>query len=818
MKAFVLPNGLKCLFEQRKGAGVVAVQVWVKVGSKYEADDQAGITHFIEHLIFKGTDEADGYELGPKIEALGGAINAFTSYDNTVYHIVVPEDAFETGLELLAGAVRSPRFPEKEITKEKSVIIEEIKMGEDHPQRKLFKELFSLSYEGHPYGRPVIGFEQTVSAALRPDIANYFSEYYTTDNMLVVVVGDFDEPKGKELLEKAFSGLGARPRAPRRASPFRSGGLEKTRRIERDVRESYLALSYPVPSLVHKDVPALEVLAKILGDGDSSRLQAVLKHKKGLVTNAGTYLFAPKEDGLLIVLATFNRADQKVILKGIDGELARVSRGSIDTWEMEKAKNLVRSSHIYMSETVQGRAQEIGYYATITGNPHFSDRYLKGIDRVSKADVKRVARAYVTGQTRSLVVLAPKIKPNPRTFTLKNGLTCVLNRNSASPSVSFMVGFVGGLKEEAPGKNGSFNVLSRMLLRGTGKKDAQDIARKIDTLAGSIDPVAGKNVFGLCGTFLSKDFKESLSLLRELLTDTSIGQNEFSKVKLDVLSEIRQKDDEPVSFTFRAMYETLYKGHPYGKDTSGTAKDVAKLDRREIARLYKGYVAPGSAVLAISGDIDLKETEKLAERAFARWAGVPRALQKLPHVASSKVRNVERQILQTHMIFAFLGPGVASRDRYATEVMNGILSGMGGRIHKRLREERPYAYALTFFNQMAYETGALGVYIGTDRKHVRDVKTVVASEIVEIRRKGFSEEEILNAKRYLIGNHRTRMQTNSAIVSSMCLDTIYGLNADHFKRWPALIDKVTKEDVDEAARKYLALDRMVTIQVGPPDK
>ena len=407
MKTFNLNNGLKCLFEQRKGTGVVAIQVWVKVGSKYEADSQAGITHFIEHLIFKGTGEAEGYEIAPKIEALGGNINAFTSYDNTVYHIVVPEDAFETGLELLVGAVKSPRFPDKEIAKEKRVIIEEIKMGEDHPQRKLFKELFSLSYEGHPYGRPIIGFEQTVSSTERPDIMAYFNEHYTIDNMLVVVIGDFDEAKGKRLLEEGFAGLGARPTGSQPAESSRSGRSGRTRRIEKDVRESYLALSYPVPSLLHKDIPALEVLARILGDGDSSRLQAVLKHKKGLVTNAGTYLFTPKEDGLFIVLATFNEADHEAVLKGIDAELGRIAKGSIETWEMEKAKNLVRASHVYASETVQGRAQEIGYYATITGNPHFSDRYLKGLDRVSKADLKRVLKTYVTGQERSLVVLAP---------------------------------------------------------------------------------------------------------------------------------------------------------------------------------------------------------------------------------------------------------------------------------------------------------------------------------------------------------------------------------------------------------------------------
>ncbi len=141
-------------------------------------------------------------------------------------------------------------------------------------------------------------------------------------------------------------------------------------------------------------------------------------------------------------------------------------------------------------------------------------------------------------------------------------------------------------------------------------------------------------MFGLYGTFLSKDLKQSVSLLKELLTDAAINQKELKKVKEDVLSEIRQKDDEPVSLTFKAMYEVLYEGHPYGKDVSGTAEDVMRLSRKEIADLYKAYVSPGSAVLAISGDINLKETEKLVGRAFARWTGGAHTLEKLPHDTS----------------------------------------------------------------------------------------------------------------------------------------------------------------------------------------
>ncbi len=172
-------------------------------------------------------------------------------------------------------------------------------------------------------------------------------------------------------------------------------------------------------------------------------------------------------------------------------------------------------------------------------------------------------------------------------------------------------------------------------------------------------------------------------------------------------------------------------------------------------------------------------------------------------------------MLQTHLIYGFTGPGLIDADRYPVEVMNAILSGMGGRIHRKLREENPFAYAVTFFNQAAFETGAIGIYIGTDRTHVEDVDRIVREEIEAIREGGFSQEEVSSAKRYMIGNHYIRMQTNSAIASSMCLDTIYGLSPGFFKVWPERAEAISKDEVDASARAYLLPDRMVRIEVGP---
>jgi len=816
MDVFSLDNRIQCIFEKRKDTGVVAAQIWVRVGSKYEQHKIAGITHFIEHLIFKGTEKLKANEMASRIESLGGSINAFTSYDDTVYHIVIPKKAFEEGLEMLIDAVRSPSFPEGELAKEKKVILEEIKMGEDEPQRKLFKELFSVSYEGDPYGRPIIGYEDTVKGITRDDIKNYFKAHYRPENMTFVIVGDFNEKKARELIEKHVTRYdNKRDKDPVETNVGQEKRKDRVKIIEKDVRESYLAFSYSIPPMVHEDIPSLEVLGTILGEGESSRLQEQLKNKKGLVTNISTYLFTPKETGLFVILATFKGKEYGSITEEIDEEVKKLLKDGAIEWEIEKAKNMIRASYIYGAETAQGRARQIGNFQTITDDPYFLDKYLNGIDKVTKEDVKRVLAKYISGKDKSLVVLLPKKSSNPHTFQLKNGFKYVINRNQASPSFSFRVSFVGGLKEEPEGKNGIFNLLSKMLLKGTKDKDAATIAREIDLLAGDMSPFSGKNVFGMSGKFQSKDIKKVFVLLKELLTSTILKEEELKKVKKEVLSDIRQRDDDPIAYTFRRFNEALYEGHPYEKDLVGREDDIDRIGLNELEGFYRNYVSPQNAVLAVSGDIDEKELVRLIDRLFSEWKGRANVLQKkVPAMPVKREVHGEKNIVQTHMIFGFLGPGILDKDRLAIEVMDAILSGMGGRIHKILREEKPYAYALTFFNQMAYETGGIGIYIGTDKRLTKEVERIVRAEIERIIKDGFTDKEVEDAKNYLIGNHYVNMQSNSAISTSMCLDTVYGLKPDYFKVWPKLIEMVKKEDVNMVAKKYLSLEKMVQVTIG----
>jgi len=828
MELFSLGNGLQYVFQQRKDTGVVALQIWVKAGSKYEDQKIAGITHFIEHLIFKGTEKVKANEMASRIESLGGVVNAYTSYDNTVYHIIVPSRAFEEGFELLVDAVRNPAFPEEEIEKERKVVLEEIKMGEDDPQRKLFKELFSTSYREHPYGRPIIGYEDTVKSINRDEILNYFKKYYVPDNMAIVIAGDFDPKTADVLIKKHFYEKNIQSKTTgidninKNSFETDEDGKDSKKKsdvneniIERNVKESYLAIAYRIPSIVDKDTPALEVLGTILGEGESSRLQERLKYKKGIVTNSATYLFTPKEEGLFVIFSTLKEKDYKTTVKAIDEELIRIMTEGVTEWEMTKAKNMIKASFVYAAETVQGIARQLGNYQTLTGDPLFVEKFLSDVDQVSVDDIKNMLQKYMIGQNKTIVALLPKRVSNPHKFQLENGLTMLVNKNQASPSFAFMIGFVGGLKEEPQGKNGIFNALSKMLLRGTKDKSANAIAKEIDMLAGNMDAFNGKNIFGLSGKFLSKDIKKVLGLLKEVLTSTVFREEELKTVKGEILSEIRQRDDDPIRNTFIRFNETLYKGHPYSRDPVGNEADIENLKLNDIEEYYKNYVSPSNAVLAISGDVDEKELKAMFENLFFQWKGRSNPLKKLPPVATPEKHVViTKDIMQSHLIFGFAGPGIIDEDRYAVEVMDAILSGMGGRIHRVLREENPYAYALTFFNQMIYETGGMGIYIGTDKKLVKEVEKISCAEIEKIVKDGFTDTEVENAKNHIIGTHYIRMQSNGPISSSMCLDVMYGLRPDHFKMWPKLIEKVTKDDVNKVAKKYLLLDKMVRVTVG----
>ena len=302
---FQLENGLRVVAQPRDTAKVAAFQVWVNAGSADENPDEVGLAHLHEHLLFKGTARRGPGEIARSVEAHGGEINAWTSYDQTVYHVVMASRFAREGLDVLADAVRNSAFDPTELTREIEVVCEEIKRSLDTPSRRASKELFAAAYTQHPYGRPVIGFEADVRSHTRERMLGFYRRHYTPKNIALAAVGDFTEGQLRDWAQELFGGDWGRPAVappPRAKEPRRTD--QQVKLLKEDVKEAYLHLAFPCPAVDHEDVPALDVLAMVLGQGDSSRLSVEVKRRRALCNDASTWAYTPKDPGLFALSLT----------------------------------------------------------------------------------------------------------------------------------------------------------------------------------------------------------------------------------------------------------------------------------------------------------------------------------------------------------------------------------------------------------------------------------------------------------------------------------------------------------------------------------
>ena len=350
---FTMENGMSVVLNENQNAPVVALQIWVKVGSGDEKDDEAGICHFIEHMLFKGTEKRKVREMAREIESLGGTINAYTSYDQTVYHINIASRYASTGLDILSDAVQHSTFDPQELEREREVVLEEIRMGQDNPRRRIFIQTMATLYQYHPYRRPIIGYEKTIRSVTRDQMVSFFKKWYVPNRMVFIAVGDFDLLEMEKKVRETFKEFKPSPES----IPQRSGEPEQT-----DVRsvishgnfkETYLQISFPIPSAKHEDTPALDALSHILGGGEASRLVQKVKLEKGLVHSISSSSFTPKDPGLFVIEATLTAENLEKALEAILGEVVQLVRDGVTSEELHRLKVNVESSLIYDRQTVQ---------------------------------------------------------------------------------------------------------------------------------------------------------------------------------------------------------------------------------------------------------------------------------------------------------------------------------------------------------------------------------------------------------------------------------------------------------------------------------
>ncbi len=859
-----LDNGLTVVLEEQHAAKVAAFQVWVRAGSADERADQAGLAHLHEHMLFKGTARRGPGEIAHTIEAHGGEINAWTSFDQTVYHIVIASQFAREGLDILSDAVRSSAFDPGELSREIEVVCEEIKRSTDMPSRRASRDLFTTAYKVHPYQRPVIGWEETVRGFSREKVLEFYGQHYTPSNLVVTAVGDVREAEARRWIEELFGGDWGKPydgAVKRPVEPPAVGRRVLLR--EDDVKEAYLNLGFPIVAVQHEDAAALDVLSMIAGQGDASRLSLHVKRKLSLVNEIHTYAYTPKDPGLWVASLTLPARQAATALEETARVLMQLRTTLIPAEELATVKAIIEAEAVYQRETVQGMARKMGFYEASAGGLEQEARYYERVAGLTPEHLRAVAerylepsRALLTGLLPAGATLSPaeaeealerarapsaqltfprksSAEPTPLRLNacvakkapgallvekLPSGATVVVREEAAVPLFAVRAAFLGGLRYETEQDNGLTVLLSRMLTRGTPTRSAEDISHLIDDLAGSLSGQGGRNSVGLRGEFLSKHFQRAFALFADCLSTPAFPEVELERERALMLQDILTREDKPSGLAFDQFNRTLYTRHPYRLPALGDAASVEKLSAQALREYHRRYLDPSQLTLCVVGDVKADEVFALAHEAFGKSRGGatpgPVIPPEPPPVEARKAHRTLARA-QSHLVLGFLGARVTDPWRRALEVLSTLLSGQGGRLFVELRDKRSMAYSVSSYSVEGLDPGYFAVYMGTSPEKLDAALEGVKVELTKVRETKISEAELTRAKRHLIGTHEIGLQRNGSRAALLALDHCYSLGSTDFFEYAEQIQAVTAEQVLEVAQRVLQLDRAALSIVGP---
>lgn len=401
-----LENGLKVVTEKVESVKSVSVGIWVKTGSRNETAKQAGITHFLEHMLFKGTESRSSYDIAMSMESVGGYLNAFTSSEYTCYYSRCLNTQMDKALDVLSDMVLHPSFPQEEVEKEKKVVIEEMKMYRDSPDDYLFEEFSNKLFEGHPLGRPIIGFEETVSAFTREDLYAYMEERYQPWNLLIAVAGNTDHDRVVDMVSDYFGGLPAKGEdtAGESLTPYKVSN----QRLTKDIEQTHLILGRRGLDYDHDDKYRLLLANTVLGGGMSSRLHQNVREKYGYCYSINTFNQSYQDTGVYGVYVGTDKDYVKHVRKLIEKELVKLQEERIPEQELQEAKSQLKGKLMLSLESMSNRMSRLAKSELYFNRFVTLDELTDNIDGVEANQVQSFAQNFFDKDQFSEAILLPE--------------------------------------------------------------------------------------------------------------------------------------------------------------------------------------------------------------------------------------------------------------------------------------------------------------------------------------------------------------------------------------------------------------------------
>jgi len=829
----VLPNGLTLLVKPDRSASLVSVQVWVRTGSIHEGSQLgAGLSHYLEHMLFKGTSRRSVRDIASTVQANGGYINAYTTFDRTVYYIDLPSEQLEVAVDILADAVLNSTIPEDEALREKDVILREIAMTKDDPDSRLWEAVFATAFREHPYRQPIIGHKDVFAAADRTALMAYYRERYVPNNMVVVIAGDVGATEARLAVEQHF---GKAPRSrlapvlvppePLQLGPRRLHRFEKVEVVR-------CALAWAIPGLTDPSAPVLDMLAMVLGSGESSVLWQEIREKRKLVHSIDASSWNPGSSGLFCVTFTCDAGKREKAEEAILDVLKKHSfAGAFSAAQIRKAFRQSVVSEINTCKTMSGQASRLGIAEVVVGDLDFSRTYFDRLGRVGPRDLVKALKYYLVQSRLSAVSLEPEAaqpaakasaasqgaRPDFEEVKLENGARILFQLDRRLPNLHMRFLTHGGPLSEAAGRRGSSALLANLLTKDTRRRSAAAVAQRIEEVGGSFGSFSGDNTIGLSCEALPSDAERILGLLSDGVLDSTFKAETLGIERDAQLAALREENDDVVSCARRILRRKFFGSHPFAIGSQGDEPGVSATKPADLAALWKKLLVGHGVVLSVAGYFD---PDRLLPKLEAFMARIPRghalgagADFEGPAEAGNFVEQQPRE--QAVVLEGYPGAVIGAPDFYAGEVLDELFSGMASRLYERVREQKGLAYFVRSGRLASRSTAMFYFMAGTQPGKESEVLDEVAIDIARVQAGDVAADELRRCQVRLKAGHRKALQTNSARAMQAAIDVLQGRRANHWKIYDSLIDAVTTADLAAFAQSHLVAARKTQLVVRP---
>ncbi|MDQ8191049.1 M16 family metallopeptidase [Roseibacillus persicicus] len=829
-----LPCGLTVILDPNASAPVVSAQIWIEAGSRRERQHAGGgISHLLEHMVFKGTKSFDCATLAQSVQEKGGHWNAYTSFDRTVYYIDGPDSSTEFFLQALTELVFFPTFPLEDFETEKDVIRREIDMGLDDPDSVASQLLFSTAFQ-HDHRRfPVIGHLDRFNSITHTEMVAYHAARYRPSNAFLVLSGNFETEAILEKLTELTSDI---PNLPvdefHDATEVRALG-RRTERKTFSTAVSHLTLSWPIPTSADPECPALELLAQAVGGGVSSPLYQRFREESGLTHHIGIWAWTPKDPpGLFAISAEVDLEKRDQTEEEILAELPAMIENLTEA-DLSKAFRQIAAAQFRSLTTASGRASDLGSNWHEGRNLDLTRDYLTALSKVTLADLKNVARKYLREELLTVTSLDPE-KELERDLhvitgaaaepisehTLSNGLRVLLKRDKRIPAVFLQSPFLAGLPSETMSKAGLGQLHASNFLKGTSKQSALEFNRSLESLGAKLRLSTGNNTSILSGFCLSMDLPDFLSLTGESLCQPLFPAEALEREKAAQIAAIQEAKEDPARMAFYHLRKHLFGEQHYGIPKLGLEESVAGIGRDDLIAHHERAFHAQNTVMALYGD--LPEDEVVLALLEEKLAAIPKGeklafspeVARIPFAAGEHIHRLDRE--QAVLAMAVPGLSFDSPQAVAAELLQEHTSNMAGPLFTRIREELGLAYYVSSSQFHGLGTGMFATYLGTSPDQLDLAHRELVATLEQIAEQGLSCEELERSRTAALSGHALDEQSISSQARQAALDSVLGLGLEHSKESLEKLKSIPLEEVNAFTKELLSQTTVTTI-VRPDD-